>query len=62
MVGQNPAIKGVIAKIVFLNGLGLNAKTRRWPGAFSLLYFLSVPNGVKLNFTFGGFNYVLAGD
>jgi hypothetical protein len=39
MVRQNPASKGVIAKIVFPKGLGLNAKPRRWPGLFSSLFF-----------------------
>jgi hypothetical protein len=54
MVGQNPASKGVTAKIVFPKGLRLNAKPPAVAGGFfSLLYFLSVPNGVKLNFTFG---------
>jgi hypothetical protein len=35
MARQNPASKGVIAKIFFLKGLGLNVKPRRLPGLFS---------------------------
>ena len=34
MVRQNPTNKGVTAKIVFLNGLWLNAKPRWLPGLF----------------------------
>jgi hypothetical protein len=45
MVGQNPASKGVTAKILFPNGLALNAKLPAVAGGFfSTLYFLSVPN------------------
>ena len=55
MVRQNRANKRVTAKILFPKGLRLNAKPRRWPGLFSLLYFLIVSNGMKLNSTFGGF-------
>jgi hypothetical protein len=35
MVGQNPANKGVIVKIVFLKGLGLTTKPQHWLGLFS---------------------------
>ena len=34
MVRQNPANKGVTAKIVFPKGLWVNAKPRHWPGLF----------------------------
>jgi hypothetical protein len=44
MVGQNPASKGVIAKIFFLNGLRFKCEAPAVAGAFSLIYSLIVPN------------------
>ena len=61
MVRQNPANKGVIAKIVFLKGLWLKAKPRRWPGLFSI-YSLILSNRVKLKCQFWGFIFRRAGD
>jgi hypothetical protein len=55
MVCQNPASKGVTAKIVFPKGLWVKCETPAVAGAFFLLYTLIVSNGVKLNFTLGGF-------
>jgi hypothetical protein len=40
MVGQNTANKRVIAKIVFLNGLWLNAKAPADAGAFLLTLYI----------------------
>ena len=40
MVRQNPASKGVIAKIVFLNGLWVKCETPAVAGAFSLTLYI----------------------
>jgi hypothetical protein len=44
MVGQNPAIKRVIAKILFSKDLWVKCETPALAGAFSLLYILSIPD------------------
>jgi hypothetical protein len=40
MVGQNPASKGVIGKIVFLKDLGLKCETPALAGAFFLTLYI----------------------